>query len=117
VSNPPIRCLDCGQTWTGLRREHCPVCCQTFNSSFPGDMHRVGKHGVTVGADRRRCLTAAEMHDKGMCEHDGVWYGPDGGRGNPWGTSGGSDLSAAGDVGVPGPRVPAEDAPDSRRAA
>lgn len=45
----------CGKQWSGTRREHCPVCHETFNSSSAGDRHRVG----TPGADRR-CLPPAE---------------------------------------------------------
>lgn len=37
-------------------------------------MHRVGRHGVTEGPDRRRCLTPAEMEAKGMTQsRAGVW--------------------------------------------
>jgi hypothetical protein len=66
VSNPPIRCLDCGKTWTGLRMEHCPACCQTFAGTRPGDMHRTGDHGISEGPKRRRCLTVAETLDRGI---------------------------------------------------
>lgn len=45
----------CGKTWTGLRRAHCAVCCETFNSDSAADKHRVGKPGVD-----RRCLPPAE---------------------------------------------------------
>lgn len=59
-------CRPCGATWTGLKPEHCPVCHETFTSTTAGDMHRVGKHGVKDGPNRRRCLTPLEMIDAGM---------------------------------------------------
>lgn len=31
---------ECGTTWTGLRREHCAGCHETFNSTKAGDKHR-----------------------------------------------------------------------------
>jgi hypothetical protein len=37
-------------------------------------MHRIGDHGIWEGPDRRRCLTAAEMIEKGMAQNDrGQW--------------------------------------------
>lgn len=60
----------CGKTWSGQRREHCPACCETFNSAAAGDMHRVGGHDDGT----RRCLTADEMNAAGMFERAGVWY-------------------------------------------
>lgn len=45
---------ECGKQWTGSRREHCPACHQTFNSSHAGNLHRRG----TFGADRR-CIDPA----------------------------------------------------------
>lgn len=42
---------ECGEVWTGLRRQHCPSCHLTFNSTSAGDMHRVGRHGID-----RRCV-------------------------------------------------------------
>lgn len=63
-------CARCGGTWSGLRAEHCDTCHQTFNSTAPGDQHRVGDHH-----DRsRRCLTVAEMEDRGMARNArGLW--------------------------------------------
>ena len=40
---------ECGKTWTGLRRTHCPSCHETFNSDSAAEKHRVGKPGI----DRR----------------------------------------------------------------
>jgi hypothetical protein len=37
---------ECGKTWTGLRRAHCPVCHETFNSDSAAEMHRRGKPGI-----------------------------------------------------------------------
>lgn len=37
---------ECGSTWTGLRRAHCPACHETFNSDSAADKHRTGKYGV-----------------------------------------------------------------------
>ena len=67
-------CNKCSASWAGLRIEHCPSCHQTFTGSTAGDMHRVGDHAVFEGPDRRRCLTADEMTEKGMTQNDrGVW--------------------------------------------
>ncbi|MDT9694142.1 hypothetical protein Q5762_38595, partial [Streptomyces sp. P9(2023)] len=39
-----------------------------------GDMHRTGKHGQITGPARRRCLTEAEMLDRGMTRNrSGQW--------------------------------------------
>ena len=53
----------CIKPRAGGRTEHCTVCHQTFSSTIPGDLHRVGHHGVKEGPDRRRCLTVEEMRD------------------------------------------------------
>lgn len=57
---------NCGARWTGLRMEHCRACHATFSGTTAGDMHRVGDHAVFTGPTRRRCLTPAEMLEKGM---------------------------------------------------
>lgn len=46
---------ECGKTWTGLRRAHCPSCHVTFNSDSAAEKHRVGRPGID-----RRCLPPAE---------------------------------------------------------
>ncbi len=64
----------CGATWTGSRAEHCAACCQTFSGTTAGDAHRVGKHDVFTGPDRRRCLTTDEMTERGMVRNKrGLW--------------------------------------------
>lgn len=61
----------------GLRTEHCGSCCATFTSSTAGDMHRVGKHHINTGPDRRRCLAVEEMETKGMTRNQhGYWMSP-----------------------------------------
>jgi len=75
-------CRNCKATWTGARIEHCTVCHETFTGATAGDMHRVGDHGIWEGPDRRRCLTAAEMAEKGMAQNDrGQWTS---GKSNAW---------------------------------
>lgn len=62
------------------KQEHCCACCQTFSGTTAGDMHRVGKHHISTGPDRRRCLSVDEMLAKGMTQNaHGVWLcpGPD----------------------------------------
>lgn len=67
-------CRTCHATITGRKPEHCACCHETFTGTTAGDMHRVGKHGVTAGPDRRRCLTPVEMLDKGMTtDARGYW--------------------------------------------
>lgn len=67
-------CRTCGDRIVGMKLEHCSVCHETFTCTAAGDMHRVGRHGVTDGPDRRRCLTSEEMLDKGMTRNTrGHW--------------------------------------------
>lgn len=72
----------CGAEWTGLRIEHCTACHQTFTGTTSGDRHRVGKHEVDHGPERRRCLTVAEMVEKGLERNErGQWTN---GGTSPW---------------------------------
>nr|DAR86465.1 MAG TPA: alpha-aminoadipate carrier protein [Caudoviricetes sp.] len=67
-------CRTCKKNITLSNYEHCPECHETFGGTRAGDMHRTGRHGVTEGPDRRRCLTPAEMKAKGMTQaRAGVW--------------------------------------------
>lgn len=67
-------CWKCSKTWGGMRAEHCGVCHETFTGTTAGDMHRVGDHAVFEGPDRRRCLDADEMREKGMTQNArGIW--------------------------------------------
>lgn len=60
---------ECGKSWTGLRKEHCPACHETFSSTQAGDRHRRGQHGTD-----RHCLNPA---DAGLVQaDDGVWHRP-----------------------------------------
>lgn len=77
-------CRTCRATITGRKLEHCALCHETFTCTAAGDMHRVGRHGVTDGPSRRRCLTPDEMRDKGMSRSrlghwttGRRWSGPD----------------------------------------
>jgi hypothetical protein len=56
---------ECGRLWTGLRRAHCPVCHETFNSDSAAETHRRGKPGVD-----RRCLPPA---DAGLVAAEHSW--------------------------------------------
>lgn len=78
-------CPHCRFGWTATRAEHCGAtdkatgirCCATFASSGAGDAHRVGEHNITDPNDpqRRRCLTGAEMRDRGLDKDDrGIWF-------------------------------------------
>ena len=50
-------------------RNQCQGCKAYFNSTYAFDKHRTGKHGHD-----RRCLTEAEMLEKGMSVNkDGFW--------------------------------------------
>lgn len=67
-------CRTCRATITGRKSEHCACCHETFTGTRPGDMHHAGKHGVTKGPDRYRCLTLEEMLGKGMTtDARGYW--------------------------------------------
>lgn len=70
------------KTITGHKTQHCTVCHQTFTGPSSGDKHRTGKHGVTCGPDRRRCLTVDEMTARGM-KRNGHGYWTLGGT-SPW---------------------------------
>jgi hypothetical protein len=59
-------CGTCSTTYGGYRTEHCTECHETFTGTSSGDKHRTGKHGVTEGPTRRRCLTPDEMTQLGM---------------------------------------------------
>ncbi|HEX8807995.1 MAG TPA: C2H2-type zinc finger protein [Xanthobacteraceae bacterium] len=56
---------ECGQTWTGLRRAHCPVCHITFNSDSAAEQHRRGKPGID-----RHCVAPA---DAGLVAVEQPW--------------------------------------------
>ena len=67
----------CGKTWSGFRREHCPACHETFNSTFAADRHRRGEFGPD-----RHCVAPAEAglvaveHSWGTCwQTPGVYRG------------------------------------------
>lgn len=78
----------CGASWTGMRMEHCPECHETFTGTIAGDKHRTGKHHLSTGPDRRRCMTSDEMTNKGMTRNTrGVWGS--GGK-SPWAKDGAS---------------------------
>lgn len=59
---------ECGKTWTGLRRSHCPSCHETFNSETAAEAHRRGRFGTD-----RRCIPPADAglvpvrHPWGVC--------------------------------------------------
>lgn len=65
---------ECGTTWTGLTRAHCPACHRTFNRDSLADKHRRGPFGTG-----RHCVDPLTLD---MQEREGIWYGP--AEGNPW---------------------------------
>lgn len=72
----------CGAEWSGLRIEHCTACHATFTGTTAGDRHRTGDHNESTGPNRRRCLTAEEMRERGMAQNDrGQWTN---GGTSPW---------------------------------
>jgi hypothetical protein len=60
-----------------LRGDHnqCPGCHEYFNSTAAFEKHRVGEYGTGPNGSSpdRRCLTVAEMRDKGMSDASGWW--------------------------------------------
>lgn len=67
-------CSGCKKSWTGLSPQHCSGCHETFSGTGTGDAHRVGRHGVKTGSDRRRCLSIEEMEAKGLVLNErGIW--------------------------------------------
>lgn len=58
----------------GGKQELCPECGEVFTGTRAGDKHRTGKHHITSGPHRRRCLSVDEMLEKGMARnHLGIW--------------------------------------------
>jgi hypothetical protein len=57
-------CYGCKATWTGYRICHCAACHMTFTAVGGFDAHRIGRD------DARRCLTPAELTDKGYEPND-----------------------------------------------
>lgn len=54
----------------------CLGCGTPFNSVSAFDKHRTGKHHISAGADRRRCMTENEMTSAGFVRNKrGVWAG------------------------------------------
>lgn len=71
-----------------MRMEHCGACHQTFSGTTAGDRHRVGKHHIFTGPQRRRCLTVEEMQKIGMRQNArGIWTL---GGTSPWAAEGGA---------------------------
>lgn len=62
---------ECGKSWTGGLRAHCPACHQTFNRDSGADKHRKGPYG-----GGRRCTDPATL---GFTLRDGIWYAPSNG--------------------------------------
>lgn len=57
-----------------MAQETCPACWEKFTGTTPGDMHRVGKHHIFTGPERRRCLSVDEMRALGMVQNSrGAW--------------------------------------------
>jgi hypothetical protein len=66
-----IKALQMGVTLRGDRNQ-CAGCGELFNSTHAFEKHRVGDHE----GGQRRCLTPAEMEDKGMfIGADRFWRG------------------------------------------
>jgi hypothetical protein len=63
----------CGKSWSGLKLEHCAVCCETFTNRAAADTHRVG----SFSEGTRRCLTPGEMAGRTKrplgLTHRGYW--------------------------------------------
>ena len=81
-------CKPCGSTFGG-QAQHCCACHQTFSGTTAGDMHRTGDHAVSSGPTRRRCLTLAEMTERGMtvttnAQGTWIWGTGRGQRGSFW---------------------------------
>jgi len=48
----------------------CAGCGEFFNSTLAFEKHRVGEHA----GNQRRCLTTAEMEEKGMAVSSSGWW-------------------------------------------
>jgi hypothetical protein len=55
-------------------RCQCPSCGDWFNSTSTFDRHRIGPFETAQSAGARRCLTVAEMIDRGWSRNEaGFW--------------------------------------------
>lgn len=83
IGEQRFHCNVCRKSWTGFKMEHCKGCHQTFNNTRAGDKHVVVEstyHAMVKGvpspeiSEKLRCLTPAEMREKGMNqEKNGAW--------------------------------------------
>lgn len=64
--------LGCGESWAGLKLEHCTTCHRTFTTTRAGDWHRAGPWS------ERRCLSDEELLAKGKVVKNsrGHWARP-----------------------------------------
>jgi hypothetical protein len=53
-------------------RNQCPTCGACFNSTYAFDAHRTG----SFEPDNRRCLSVAEMQQRGFAQRGAFWYSP-----------------------------------------
>ncbi len=76
VGAGPITHGQCGKTWTGALRSHCPACHRTFNRDSGAERHRTGAYRD----GGRTCTDPAAL---GFTLRDGIWYAPSSGE-TPW---------------------------------
>ncbi len=60
----------------GRRQCECAACGERFGGVSAFDLHRVGRHGVSEGVDRRRCMAPAEMLAAGLSLNSHGWGRP-----------------------------------------
>lgn len=64
IRNPVVTHGECGNTWTGNTRSHCPACHETFNSETAAGLHRGGQY------PKRFCIHPKRIE---MTFKDGIW--------------------------------------------
>jgi hypothetical protein len=56
------------------QKNQCAGCGLYFRSNHAFDKHRVGKHGVSSGAEMRRCLSESELNTLGWSTDQNGFY-------------------------------------------
>ncbi len=68
----------CGQSWTGTRAAHCPLCCLTLSGTYAFDAHQHLTDGILTCGSPEKVGLVPVAKPWGV-----LWSWPSDGR-NPW---------------------------------